>query len=358
MQTRSSYIPTLDGWRCIAISLVLLNHAYAWTGFGTSKLARFLHYPGITAHVERSGSNGVAVFFCISGFLITKRLVDQGVALESFYIRRAFRILPAALTYLSVIATLGAIGIISVDWRQIVAALFFYRNYLDRFGWFTAHYWSLSIEEQFYLVWPFLLALAGIRRSRLIAIIGIVGVLAWRQVNWPLPTFASYHTGMRLDSIMCGSVMALAWASLKPLFQKAPKILIPLAFAGFVTVDLWNHELQGVADSLQALFICLLLGSTIANPALWSSGALELPLLKWVGKLSQYSIYLWQQLFLSSGPYSHWQLPLRLSAALLLAFLSYRFIERPLLATGQRLANAAHPRQEANSLAEAQVSLR
>lgn len=225
-RSASSYIPTLDGWRCIAITLVLINHSIKWLGFGTTKLAHFLHYAGITSHTARSGTNGVGIFFCLSGFLITTRLIDQGISLQTFYIRRAFRILPAALTYLAVIAALAIVGAITVSWQQIVGSLFFYRNYLNKSDWFTGHYWSLSIEEQFYLFWPFVLLFVGFKRARVFAIVGIFGVVVWRQLNWPLPWEAIHHTGMRLDAILCGSVMALSWPAIKPIVRKAPAFVI------------------------------------------------------------------------------------------------------------------------------------
>jgi peptidoglycan/LPS O-acetylase OafA/YrhL len=98
-------IATPDGWRCVAISFVLFAHTYVWLGFGTTTLARLLHGPAIGIHIERAGQTGVGVFFCISGFLITKHLVAQGIQLTSFYARRAFRILPPAFVYLTCVAT-------------------------------------------------------------------------------------------------------------------------------------------------------------------------------------------------------------------------------------------------------------
>lgn len=266
-------------------------------------------------------------------------MTDRGTSLKSFYIRRAFRILPAALTYLAVICVLSAIGILAVGWKQIAASLFFYRNYLGDSDWFTGHYWSLSIEEQFYLLWPFVLVLAGTKRARMFAIAGILEVVVWRQIHWPLPWVANHYTGMRLDAILCGSVMALSWSDLKPTLQKASAFVIPAATVGFLAADAWSYALQGFTDFIQALLICVLIGSTVASSASWQSRILEFSVLKWVGRLS-YSIYLWQELFLQPVPAPHWQLPLRVGIFFVLAWLSYRFIERPMIAMGQRVVKS------------------
>src|SRR3974390_382314 len=100
------YIPTLDGWRAIAISLVLLSHSSR-----SSSLA------------EHLGFLGVALFFGISGYLIcTKLLVERertgAISLKSFYWRRAFRILPASLAYLALIGVLGILSLEQVKGRD------------------------------------------------------------------------------------------------------------------------------------------------------------------------------------------------------------------------------------------------
>ena len=286
-------------------------------------------------HPEKR-ETGVGVFFCISGFLITKLLVDHGMQLKSFYVRRAFRILPPALVYLMCVSTLGALGLIAVHAREIVASLFFYRNYLDYNAWFTGHFWSLSIEEQFYLVWPSVLAFTGIKRSRVFLVFSILGIVVWRQMHWPLPAFAGFHTDMRLDAILCGCIMALSWPTLMPVIQKASRVIMPTALIGFWAADFWSVELKGIADFSQAMLACLLIASTVASPARLLARLLEKSAVAWVGRMS-YSIYLWQQLFLLPDGNPHWQLPLRLAGIIVVAWVSYAFIERPLIAVGRRL---------------------
>ena len=331
-----AYIPSLDGWRCLAIALVLFNHGWAMLGFGFAKLGRALHYSAIGVHIERSGRDGVGVFFCISGFLITRLLIEEGANLRSFYIRRVFRILPAALTYLACVSVLGELGVLGIRWREVVASLFFYRNYYDHLGWFTAHFWSLSIEEQFYLFWPSIIAVAPRRFCRAFAVAGILGIVAWRQLNWPVKDFAGFHTDMWLDAILCGSVMALWWQKLKSVARKAPPILLPVLIATYIAADRWSEELAGSETLIQSILVCVLIASTVSNPTGLACRIAEWPFISRIGKMS-YSIYLWQQLFLYPHGSPHWQLPVRLAGAIGVAWLSYTFVERPLIAVGRGL---------------------
>ena len=128
----------------------------------------------------------------LSGFLITRRLMEEWRAAgridgESFYARRAFRILPPMLVYLAVVSLLG-LGLhwIPMDLGQLAASLFFYRNYLTApvtQAWYTGHFWSLAVEEHFYLIWPVLLWMAGLRRARWLAPALALAVAVWRVAD-------------------------------------------------------------------------------------------------------------------------------------------------------------------------------
>jgi peptidoglycan/LPS O-acetylase OafA/YrhL len=203
-----------------------------------------------------------------------------------------------------------------------------------------ATFGPLSIEEQFYLIWPALLLKAGIPRSRALALLGIAGVVVWRQIHWPLQGFEYVHTGMRLDAILCGSVMALYWPTLKTVIQRTSPLVMPAALVGFFAVNSWKNELQGATDLVQALLVCLLIACTVVFPGRLTSRIMENSAIAWVGKMS-YSIYLWQQLFFFKGGSPNWQFPLRLLCIFLFAFLSYRFVERPLIAAGRRFLHPA-----------------
>src|SRR5271166_2822961 len=216
---KSGYLPTLDGWRAVAILAVLFDHMVEY-----SPLA---HYPRFAAF-SHTGPNGVSLFFAISGFLICSRLLEEHrafghISLRGFYIRRGCRILPPALLYLSVIGLLSFLGLIVVSSWEWWSSVFFFRNYLPGtwisrgWGGYTVHYWSLAVEEHFYLIWPAALVLLAKRRARWFALILALSVATWRAWDlhhqWfqrliPGLLFGS-RTDVRLDALLLGCLAAL-----------------------------------------------------------------------------------------------------------------------------------------------------
>lgn len=143
---KSRHIPTLDGWRAVAILLVVAHHA------GTAFYSESDYY---SQSLTRFGTWGVPVFFGLSGVLITKLLLEEfdrtgKMSLKSFYIRRAFRILPPVFVFIAVVAALGLLA----SGMEAASGLFFFRNYLPNSlgGIYTGHLWSLAVEEHFYLI--------------------------------------------------------------------------------------------------------------------------------------------------------------------------------------------------------------
>ncbi|HEY8671525.1 MAG TPA: acyltransferase, partial [Terriglobales bacterium] len=137
-------IPSLDGLRAISITLVILSHLVKWKHISLAPIGSY-------------GDLGVHVFFVLSGYLITNLLLQEyqrtsTISLRNFYIRRAFRIFPAAFVFLAVV---GAIYWRQMHWYHVAAALLYVANMDITRPWIFGHLWSLSIEEQFYLLWPF-----------------------------------------------------------------------------------------------------------------------------------------------------------------------------------------------------------
>src|SRR5882724_9559882 len=143
---RSSRIPSLDGLRALSISLVLVGHFAFAAGFPIHRAwwtDAYAHY-------------GVLIFFVISDYLITTLLVRERaktgtINLKQFYIRRAYRILPAAYFYLVVVTV---VFYASLPFKFLVTAYTYLTSYAVHTPWVLLHLWSLSVEEQFYLVWP------------------------------------------------------------------------------------------------------------------------------------------------------------------------------------------------------------
>ena len=181
---RQGYLYTLDGWRAVAILAVLVDHVATYEFSGHSTLFSLFS-------LTRVGANGVSLFFAIRGFLICSRLLEEQamcgrISLKGFYIRRACRVLPAAMTYLLFIALVAVLGFIIVDPREWLAVALFWRNYLpdpwihQGWGGYTVHYWSLAVEEHFYFIWPALLVFSGKRRAQVLAIVLALVVAVWR----------------------------------------------------------------------------------------------------------------------------------------------------------------------------------
>jgi peptidoglycan/LPS O-acetylase OafA/YrhL len=178
---KSGYIPSLDGWRAIAILGVMWVHDLKGTMGGHS----LVPYQNI-------GAYGVHLFFAISGILITTRILEEESLcgffdIKKFYIRRVFRIQPAAWVYLALIAFLMATGFVTTTlWRHWFAALGMYENFIykgsayDYQGFFVGHFWTLAVEEHFYILLSLFLLL--VKRYRLAALVGIfVGLMALRM---------------------------------------------------------------------------------------------------------------------------------------------------------------------------------
>ena len=342
------YLPTLDGWRAIAIGLVLVDH----TVNSTACAAGSLQWCGrITV-----GQTGVNLFFGISGFLICSRLLQefqrtQRISLAGFYIRRAFRILPPALLYLATMTTLALTRQILVSKAELVGSLLFFRNYLGfESGFYTAHFWSLSLEEQFYLFWPTLLIglLALPRRWGAPCAAGLaLAVAGWRHASLGralmmyghLPPGFVFRTGVRADGLLLGAALALALRSGAVRLERAPGWM----WASLLVIYIAVVSHFGMQPTIwESALVPVLIAWTAYHPAAVPSRILEWPALSWVGRIS-YGLYIWQQFFF---PWAHiaaplpavQRSPLGIPAALACAAASYYLLERPALRLGHRLA--------------------
>lgn len=331
-------IGLLDGWRAVAIAMVLVHHVVQ--GFYPTLLS----YAG---DITRFGAFGVDIFFGLSGLLITRLLLEEwdttgSFHLRQFYVRRAFRILPPVFVFLAVYTAAG----LPKSTTEVVSSLLFFRNYvpssLTGFG--TGHLWSLAVEEHFYLTWPGLLALLGPRRSRRAATWLALGFGLWRMVEsqFAVPLFphvpSHFRTDLRLDALLWGCLIAFL-AKDREQFTKQTRLpywLGAVALA-ILCVRYYSHATSvGVA-----LLIPLILAGTLVHPQWWISRVLSWGPWAWLGRIS-YSLYLWQELFLTPGwePASQWwrHWPWNLLASLAAAILSYYFVEKPVIRAGRRLA--------------------
>ena len=339
-------LPGLDGLRALSISLVVLYHARYTEDFPAFELLGKISHVGVV---------GVQIFFVISGFLITWLLLgEEGktgrISLKGFYSRRALRILPPAFVYLAAVGVMANLRATPVTHRELLAATLFFRNLSLGGSGYTKHYWSLSLEEQFYLVWPLLLIWLP-RRARLWATAGLISVEpVWRQLNIWRHTAADVNwqrTDLRYSGLLVGALLALVLAEPR-LKAKLDRLLVfgpgvfAVAAAALVALlalplDSQPKVFRVDPELMQALPTVVLVAVLVEGRGGVFSSLFELAPIRWLGRLS-YSLYLWQQLFCfqSTGPWFE-HFPLNVLAALAFAAASYYFIEQPILRWRDRL---------------------
>jgi peptidoglycan/LPS O-acetylase OafA/YrhL len=229
------------------------------------------------------------------------------------------------------------------------------RNYLldppTSAGWYTGHFWSLSVEEHFYIFWPLLLVAFGNRRALAVAGFLALAVAGWRELDGAFHLISLSHVTRRTDT--CAD--ALLWGCWAALMlndaarrEWVTRWLTPGVWAVLVLVELavivGHPPLGGL---VQTFLMPWLLVGTVLRPSTAVGRFLERPWLSWLGRLS-YSLYLWQQLFFIGSPHLGrpyplgWiqDLPLNLAAALGCSAASYYLVERPMIGMGQRLARS------------------
>lgn len=313
-QMQSQRLPALDGVRGVAILLVVVGHSLR------NEVAAMV-----------VGRFGVVVFFVLSGYLITRLLLisesqDGNIDLKRFYVRRALRIFPAFYAFLIVIASLVALGLTPhLPERTWLACALYFRNYVADDWSSTSHLWSLSLEEQFYLLWPTFLLIT--RRHRPWAVgLALLTLTAYRAVwiytHSHVGIESNLHPEFYMNTLLIGAVFAI--------FRPAWLLSVPLMPVCLLLSVWWVAALSPWARPLHGSVAALLIGFLISRCADHHSRSvgthlLSQPALRFAGTLS-YSLYLWQQLFL--GPNLRWW---SFPALALVACTSYFLIERPFL---------------------------
>jgi peptidoglycan/LPS O-acetylase OafA/YrhL len=297
----------IQGIRALAILLVVFAHSGV-PGFG-------------------GGFVGIDVFFVLSGFLITgllfREIEKRGkISLGSFYARRARRLLPAAAIVL-VLTSVAALLIFSLDeqievGRQVFGAAFYFVNWIfafeqvDYFSQYDAfispiqHFWSLSVEEQFYFIWPLMMTTAaGIafrsgrptRRTILMALVPIAVLsLAYSIYLTPTsPEMAYFSTGTRLWELAFGAILAMILPRSLTISRLLSTVFIVGGFAAVMIAATQFGETSSVPGYLALLPVlgtmAILVGGT-AQARTFAAGVLCLRPFQWIGDIS-YSWYLW-----------------------------------------------------------------
>jgi peptidoglycan/LPS O-acetylase OafA/YrhL len=336
---RPHHIPALDGLRGIAILLVIVHH-------------QLVPLP------LTGGFLGVDLFFVLSGFLITSLLLKEfsttkSISLTRFYARRVLRLAPALLLYL--IATLLVIYFLHPEefrgqLKLVVYAATYLTNWRLALGWdysldATAIIWSLSIEEQFYLLWPpVLIAIlyTKIKHQYIaMALIALIaGVALHRVALWSVGAELNrmyYGTDTRADSLFAGCLTAFISQFQLPVRLQAALHMMALfslgALAYLVATSSFNGPfLYRGGYTLVAVATGSVIWSVANSPGSWIANVLAWSPLRWFGKIS-YGLYLWHWLLLRDLSFyrwaGEWETPLRLALAIGISAVSFYFIETP-----------------------------
>lgn len=345
-------IPSLDGLRAVSIGIVILSHTKAL-------LPAAVANSGLFRYVIGGGLHGVQVFFVISGYLITTLLVREYdrtgvISLKHFYARRSLRIFPPFYLYLAVLGVFWLAGVVPEDPPSFWAAATYTIVYLPQpRGWFVLHAWSLSIEEQFYVLWPIALLLAHRRgKSIQLALFVLAAMPLVRAAMFfaaGLRSGAPPHaivTSSSIDTLTIGCLLALVsrrtwWERFQRRFIRAWTVAGMLVL-GLVAVPYLSTKLtSGIAAlclaalgaTLTALSIGAILIYVVENSGSLVGRVLNLWLLRHLGVIS-YSLYLWQQFFTAEDR------PAKLYSylfMLLAAELSFWLVERPIMRLRARL---------------------
>lgn len=291
------HLSGLDGLRAVAALLVVVSHA------------GLEHIPG---------GMGVLAFFVLSGFLITRLMIAEEarsgtVSLSGFYLRRSFRIFPAFYAYFAFIIGIWLVRHAPINVPQAVSALFYVSNYYQALNGDPntglSHTWSLSIEEQFYLLWPLAFLMLRNNRRRFSALAVIVPLLwLYREVlvyGFRVDQGYIYEAlDTRADHLLIGCFLAVALQEARLAYvwkvacTSSAAVLVTIALLvasvaiGFTgAIDRYR---DGVEFVVQPVLFAVLIAQLIAFPHDAVTRAFNWGWVRYLGRIS-YSIYLYQQ---------------------------------------------------------------
>jgi peptidoglycan/LPS O-acetylase OafA/YrhL len=340
--------------RALAIGLVCLSHVLLTHGefHGDFPFDGYLEL----------GDLGVRIFFVLSGFLITSLLVRElsangSIILRRFYLRRTLRIFPAFYAFLIAVILLNALRLAPIPYSGTAAALAYLGDY-HRIGSSTFfHSWSLAVEEQFYLLWPAALLLAGLRRAVYVPIAVIIAcpliralelVLENRYGFTPFALDYHYRFDTQADALAMGCLLALLREQLHRtvwyprLLSSRWIVLTPLVALAISDAQPWEHPALLPFYAVPGFTImngaiALSLDRAMTFPHGRVTRMLNLRPIVFVGAVS-YSVYIWQEIFLRPDrPEWYASLPLSLALLAVCALGSYFGVERPFLRLRKRL---------------------
>jgi len=333
-------LPSLNGLRAISIIIVLLFHLFRFN---------IVINQDIAARIPiLNGRFGVNIFFVISGFIITTLLLREEkrfgkISIKHFYIRRTLRIFPAYYFLLFFYLILQLAGYISISGSAWATALTYtkYLNYKEEY--YTSHAWSLAIEENFYLLWPLIFTLGDKIRKRLAAFFILLPPFIRLYSHYhPFPWLSEQSIFIRIDAIAIGCFVALFnneivekikqnWntlflCSLGILFL-LPWLAALVSYTPLELIFIFFGVLTGIIANI--IITAIMLYSVYGPKGRWYK-LLNSKIFNYIGILS-YSLYLWQQFFISKTAWWITRFPQNLCFIFSAALISHYLIEKPFL---------------------------
>lgn len=331
-------LPSLDGIRALSIALVIVAH--------------LMNTPGLEVSPElyfrlNLGRVGVRIFMVLSGFLITTLLVREldrsgRIDLRRFYGRRAFRIFPAYYTFVIFLLVADTQGWLRFNDNDLWGAATFVSGYDINRTWVTGHLWSITVEEQFYLLWPPVLLWGGLRGGTRV-LVGCLVVppilrvaLWWSHPEWQM--FIHEGFPVVVDCLATGCLLAMYRHKLADVpvirtLRRWPWMPVVWGLLGLWVFYQWYAHTAFYLVGWPALnlLVALFIDGCIEHPRRGLGPLLNAAPVAYVGTLS-YSLYLWQQPFIdrTADGIIH-RSPLNLVIPVAAAWLSYKLIEQPAL---------------------------
>lgn len=341
-------IPTLTGWRGVAVLLVIIGHLKF--GFPKQSTEYFWMDNLIYANF------GVRIFFVLRGFLITTLLVKEKlkfgkINLRNFYIRRILRIVPVLWLYLITVAIISKIFHLDLNYHHFLGPLFYLTNFnIFQGTWLFAHTWSLAVEEQYYLLWPVLFQRIKNLMYWVICILLLTPLIV--SITYLKPNLSNYLLHPFFShgaAIFTGSLLSLVWCQNfynikieKYLRNSVFFVLLVVAWA--ISILVHNGKMGKIllpgGDLILNIIVSYLITFSILKSTGHISKFLNSSVINKIGILS-YSIYIWQQLFIIPyDEYSSWSkylfFPQNIILVFLVSFISYNFFEKPFLQLKQK----------------------
>lgn len=349
------YFRTLDGLRAISILWVIVAH------FNLN-----VKNPSLTS-IFWGGGLGVHIFFVLSGFLITALLLKEKItngyiSLRDFYIRRVFRILPVAFLFLGVVFIMNLFLPLQIPAKGFIKVITFTENFNSDGNWYTHHFWSLSVEEQFYLIFPFFIK----KNLNLYVKMSVLLVLASPVVSYlahhELFASASIKDAINfMDIFLNGGLISIVIGSLTSILlfrlntshrtNKSGIGLLQIVILFLIWLSSQHPGFGGLNMVLCAVLIAFLISISMIYEDTFVNKFLNLKYIKLIGVLS-YSLYVWQQLFTNNQPWKSWfkygdSIILNTCVLFLVAYISYNFYEKKFI----KLKNKFKSEKEHSQLA-------